>query len=316
MSSLDAILSQRDSLSMGVDSWEMYCQTPNWQRERMMAVNHFHDPGGQFEIAEVLLSEAIDDGDPGGMKLLSLLLNSGAKHPLELDMGLGKYHRPNRPGSIVFVSDQLPSEIQGVGPFHSIAWYIRPDVLQQRASRILGREAPAMDVLHSKSFRDDAIEVLLKRLLHQFESQPAAGARMTADDLVDDLIRRLLALTENQAPAPLGPRDRLRPASIQRTLEYLHANFSQDVSRDDLAQAAGVDPCHFTRLFRQTMGQTPSRYLSQVRIEHAKHLLRYGSSELTLNEISARCGFYNQSHMGREFRRQVGTTPNLYRVYS
>ncbi|PQO44146.1 helix-turn-helix domain-containing protein [Blastopirellula marina] len=316
MNSFDAIYAQRQSLSMGIDTWDMYCQTPNWQRERMMAVNHFHDAGGEFEIAEVLLSEAIDDGSSGGMMLLSLLLNSGAKHPLELDMGYGKYCRPNVPGSMVLTTDRTPSEVKGVGPFHSIAFYIRSETLQKRANRILEDEAPEMEVLFTKSFRDDAIEVIIKRLLEQYQGEPKAGRRMTADDLVDDLIRRLLTISENQLPKSVGTKARLRPASISRTLDYMQANLARDISRDDLAEVAGINPCHFTRLFRQTMGQTPSNYLTRLRVDQAKRLLRHGDSVRTLDEIAAQCGFYNQSHLGREFRRLVGTTPNLFRAYA
>lgn len=314
MSSTNHIFAAGQHLSMSVDSWQMYRDTPNWMRERMMAVNHFTDQSGDFEIAEVLLSEAIDDGETSDEHLLSLLVNSAAKHPLELDMGAGKYRRPNQPGNLVFTSSETASEIKGKGPFHSITFYISREKLLHRASRLLGHDSISLDVLHTNYFRDEAIEILMKRLLHQYQTTPIAGQRMTADDLVDDIVRRLLVLSEHMLPRTSN-KESLRPASIERVVEYIHAHFGDDVSRDDLAKVAGVDPCHFTRLFRQTMGQTPKRYLLEVRIDGAKQLLKH-RDELTLSEIAAQCGFYNQSHFGREFRRQVGITPNLFRTYS
>lgn len=314
MSALNQILSKRPNLSMSVDSWEMYRTTPNWIRERMLAVNHFQDDAVGFEIAEVLLSEAIDDGDPSDHHLLSLLVNSAATRPLELDMGFGRYLRPNEPGNMIFTSAGYATEIKGKGPFHSITFYIQKGALNRRASRLIGDEFHSFDLLHSNFFRDDALEVLLKRLMHQYQSAPAAGQRMTADDVVDDLVRRLLVLSKHKLPTT-SVKDRLRPASIERVLDYIHTHFGQDISRDDLAGVAGIDPCHFTRVFRQTMGETPKRYLLKVRIDHAKHLLRHGNRDLTIQAIAQQCGFYSPSHLGREFRRQVGTTPNLYRMY-
>ncbi|GAA4434055.1 hypothetical protein GCM10023155_30840 [Bremerella cremea] len=315
MSALNQILSKRPKLSMSVDSWEMYRTTPNWMRERMLAVNHFQDDVVGFEIAEVLLSEAIDDGDAADQHLLSLLVNSAATSPLELDMGFGRYLRPNEPGNMILTSAGVSTEIKGKGPFHSITFYIDKDALNSRASRLLGEEFKSLDVLHSNFFRDDALEVLMKRLLHQYQASPAAGQRMTAGDVVDDIVRRLLVISKHKLPN-VRKRDRLRPDSIQRALDFMHAHFADDLSRDQIAGVAGVDPCHFTRLFRQTMGETPKRYLLKIRIDHAKQLLRYGSMDLSMTEIAQQCGFYSPSHLGREFRRQVGTTPNLYRTYS
>ena len=315
MKPLDQMLAKRRTLSMSIDSWEMYKATPNWLRERMLAVNHFADEDKQFEIAEVLLSEAIDDGGQTDEHLLSLLIDSGANNPLELDMGLGRYHRPNQPGNLIFTTANSPSSIKGKGPFHSITFYIPPEVFDARARELLDGKPRSTDILHTKHFRDEAIEVLMKRLLQQFPGRPLAGQKMTSSDLVDDLIRRLLVVSGHQFREE-KPREKLPSLAIQRALDYMHANLTADLSRDDLAQVAGVNPSHFTRLFRQTFGETPKRYLLKIRIDHAKNLLKNASRDLTLDQIATQCGFYNQSHFGLEFRRQVGTTPQMYRSYS
>ncbi len=315
MNPLDQILAKRRSLSMTIDTWEMYKATPNWMRERMLAVNHFSDEDKQFEVAEVLLSEAIDDGGNTDEHLLSLLINTSATNPLELDMGLGRYQRPNQPGNIVFTTARSPSEIKGKGPFHSITFYITPEMLEQRLETITGGGTYSMDILHTKAFRDDAIEILLKRLLQSFQTTPLAGHKMSSHDLVDDILKRLLVASGNEF-SDIGSKDRLAPQTIQKAIEYLHAHFTEDIGRDDLAAIAGVNPSHFTRLFRQTIGETPKRYLLKIRIEHVKKLLKDHRCHLTLDEIAVQSGFYNQSHMGLEFRKQVGTTPNLYRAYS
>ncbi len=314
MNPLDEILAKRRALRMGVETWEMYKATPNWMRERILAVNHFSSDDNLFEIAEVLLSEAVDDGGMTSEHLLSLLVNSNANRPLELDMGLGKYTRPNEPGSLIFTNAGVPSEIKGKGPFHSITFYIRPELLQSRIEALLEGEGHSIDVLHTTAFRDEGIEILLKRLLLHFQNSSFAGEKMTTQDLVDGIVRRLLAVS-GKSVSEHGVREKLAPGSIQRALDYLHAHFREEVSRDDLALAAGVNPSHFTRLFGQTLGMTPRRYLLKIRIDHARELFKSGDADLTLDEVACQCGFYDQSHFGMEFRKQVGITPNLYRAY-
>lgn len=314
MNSLDRILARRRALSMDIETWDMYRTTPNWVRERMLGVNHFRHDAGQFQIAEVILSEAIGEGAVRN-HLLSLLVESGAERPLEMDMGFGKYRRPNQPGNLVFTSMNPGSRMAGKGPFHSITFYITPERLHERSRRLLDGGEPSFHVLHSKHFRDEAVEVLMKRLVHQFQREPIAGQQMTSDDLVDDIIRRLLVLSDSRLPES-SVDDRLTPESVARAIDYMQAHFADDINRDDLARVAGVNAAHFTRLFRQTLGIPPKQYLLKIRIDHVKQLLRYGSQELSLSEIALRCGFFSQSHMGREFRRQVGTTPHLYRVYA
>jgi AraC family transcriptional regulator len=59
------------------------------------------------------------------------------------------------------------------------------------------------------------------------------------------------------------------------------------------------------------MGMTPHQYVIQQRIERARILLRDPS--LSISEISLACGFTNQSHFTRLFRKHTGVTPKTYR---
>ena len=59
---------------------------------------------------------------------------------------------------------------------------------------------------------------------------------------------------------------------------------------------------------------TFSQYLSDARIRHAVRLLK--STELSVSEISAKCGFTNPNYMGDVFRSAVGVSPTVYRKLS
>ncbi len=65
------------------------------------------------------------------------------------------------------------------------------------------------------------------------------------------------------------------------------------------------------REFAKNFGITPVRYLREVRIGVARHLLE--SSDMGLIQIASQCGFYDQSHLTRHFKSSTGLTPMKYR---
>jgi AraC-like DNA-binding protein len=65
------------------------------------------------------------------------------------------------------------------------------------------------------------------------------------------------------------------------------------------------------RRFREAFYLSPQQYLRRLRVRMACHPLVY--SEQSIAEIAAAHGFCDQSHFGREFRRETGMTPREYR---
>ncbi|WP_083894110.1 AraC family transcriptional regulator [Rivularia sp. PCC 7116] len=80
----------------------------------------------------------------------------------------------------------------------------------------------------------------------------------------------------------------------------------------DLANLAGISQFHFSRLFKNSMGISPHKYVIKQRVERAKSLLK--NPELSVTEISLLCGFNSHSHLGKYFRQLTGFTPRQYRA--
>lgn len=111
--------------------------------------------------------------------------------------------------------------------------------------------------------------------------------------------------------SPERAQRRLPGLTLGRVLDYLNANLTEPVSLGDLARVAHVSRFHFARLFKQTVGETPHRYIIRRRVERAKELLVEG--RLSLSEVASSVGFADQSHLNRQFKRLVGITPKEYR---
>ncbi|KOO13874.1 AraC family transcriptional regulator [Vibrio xuii] len=82
-----------------------------------------------------------------------------------------------------------------------------------------------------------------------------------------------------------------------------------DVSLDDLSKLAGLSPYYLTRSFQQAFGLPPHAYQIQTRLRVAKQLLRKG---LTISDVAQECGFHDQSHFHRHFKRAMGVTPKQF----
>lgn len=98
---------------------------------------------------------------------------------------------------------------------------------------------------------------------------------------------------------------------LNRAVQYMRDNLSEPLRRDDVARLAGVSPGHFNKLLTERMGHSFSDLLMQMRISRVKELLLQNRSSLT--EIALDCGFCDQSHLNKVFRKETGLTPGDYR---
>jgi transcriptional regulator GlxA family with amidase domain len=103
----------------------------------------------------------------------------------------------------------------------------------------------------------------------------------------------------------------LPPRAKGRILEYIVTHLNENITNDALAEVAGLSVCHFARMFKQTVGVSPHRYVLQCRIEWARELL--AGTDMPLSEIAIVTGFSDQSHYTRWFREIIGVTPGSYR---
>ena len=110
-----------------------------------------------------------------------------------------------------------------------------------------------------------------------------------------------------------GQRAWAVPPGIHRAVQNLETDFARDLSLAELAAQAQLSRCHFAQAFRQLTGHAPHQYLLRVRLSHARKLLTQENQDLSLSDIAATCGFSDQAHLGRHFRRAFGTAPAAFR---
>ncbi|MBV6627060.1 MAG: helix-turn-helix transcriptional regulator [Rivularia sp. (in: Bacteria)] len=138
-----------------------------------------------------------------------------------------------------------------------------------------------------------------------------ASSRLYAETLINALILHLL---ENYSTTRTNLIEsisgKLPEYKLQQIIDYIHAYLDTDLSLNKLAASVQMSPYYFSRLFKETTGFTPHKYVIRCRIERAKELLKQG--KLSIAEIAKSVGFVDQSHLNRHFKRTLGITPKTF----
>jgi AraC family transcriptional regulator len=96
------------------------------------------------------------------------------------------------------------------------------------------------------------------------------------------------------------------------SVDYLEANYSREITLDELAQVACLSKFHYLRSFRACFRQTPHQYLTAIRLEKAKALLKY--SHLQVTDIALAIGLQHVGSLSRLFSQKVSASAGQYRL--
>ena len=140
------------------------------------------------------------------------------------------------------------------------------------------------------------------------ELQAADGPAEALPELARALIRCVRELVRRPPGRAAGRAQGL----LESVCVFLQNQYQHDITRNSVAQQFAVTPNHLSRLFQTHGHMTFSSYLTHVRVDRAKFLLR--SYDLKLDEIAARCGYRDAPYFCRVFKRQTKATPAQYRT--
>ncbi len=100
--------------------------------------------------------------------------------------------------------------------------------------------------------------------------------------------------------------------ALRRVLGFLNEHYRENLTRTDIAKAAGYNESYISHLFSQTMGVTLPEYIHAMRIDDACHLLK--ETDLTVAQIASELGFASIRNFNRVFLSRTGVTPRQYRI--
>jgi AraC-like DNA-binding protein len=223
----------------------------------------------------------------------------------ELGSGRLRYRGARWTATDASVLAVSPDEVHEAEPFAHGGWTYRtmyPTV--ELMALALGDSARAASVLFPEPIFDDPS--LSAGLLRIHKTLVAGRADVETEERLLALLRRLVHRHAMKRPTSTV-RAETRAVSLAR--RYLDESFAQPVRLADLAAHCGSSPFHLVRSFRDAVGMPPHAYLTQVRAMRARELLMRGE---TPSGAAYLCGFCDQSHLTRTFKRYYGVTPGAY----
>jgi len=154
-------------------------------------------------------------------------------------------------------------------------------------------------------------------LLHEITAALTSAPRIkdpAANLFIETLVNAACArILRNYAEVryPLSGPPRLTDDQLRAAIDYIHDHIGESLELRSISQAAGLSEFHFARLFKAATGATPFQFVTRIRIERAKELLR--KTRLPIFEIAERFGYLKPSHFSARFRAVSGCGPDAYR---
>jgi AraC family transcriptional regulator len=243
------------------------------------------------------------------------------------EMGIPEHEHPEVQISMTFVAQSPLGKTKATSDF-PIHFSLHPSGMPH------GRKsdgAESLATVFSRTYVEQAADGLLRRSSSEIVSAPCAVdpvilsmGRVLRGELLQGQIRdpflveavgvvltgHLVRRWSSQ-PSLRPLKGQLSPGQIRNTLDAIESNMSSGIRVRDLASQIGVGTHQFSRLFRQTMGCSPYRFVMLRRVERGRFLLE--KTALPLAEISLDLGFVSQSHFTSVFHREMRTTPQAYR---
>jgi len=163
--------------------------------------------------------------------------------------------------------------------------------------KIEGLDLGAIDYV-TKPFSTDE---LILRIRNQMELKKLRNSLLRNYEIISAKLRavNLRTVTDDNA------------SKIETICGFIREHYMEDLIRDDLAAAVGLNPDTFSRLFNLHIGKSLFDYVNELRIEEA--MRRLGESDESITRVSISTGFDNIRTFNRVFKKITGLTPGEYR---
>jgi transcriptional regulator GlxA family with amidase domain len=137
------------------------------------------------------------------------------------------------------------------------------------------------------------------------------GGRESIDTILARLLDDTTPARRSRDTALAPARGGLAPWQVLRVKGHVEAHLDSTLRARDLAAMVRLSTGHFCRAFKRSLGVAPIAYIAGRRVASAQKLML--ASDEPLSQIALACGFYDQAHLTRLFRRHAGTTPHNWR---
>ena len=164
------------------------------------------------------------------------------------------------------------------------------------------REGDEANVIHTRKLAGTVTDLFREAMLELKNKLPFHP--LILSNLGSLIILHLLRLSAPQQTKFISKDCRF-------VVDYIDRHFREEINLDTLAEKIYLSKHYLSHLFKEEMGVSPIKYLTQKRLEESKRLLR--ESDLPITKIAATVGYADPIYFSQFFKKQMGCSPNEYR---
>ncbi|AWY01537.1 AraC family transcriptional regulator [Marinomonas primoryensis] len=175
--------------------------------------------------------------------------------------------------------------------------------LSALAEQFKTRGLPIDPIINRPVIYDEDLFTVLLNLHLALEHASFALTKESLFTLALEMLFTSYGSAKLEAPNPIDMK------SSYEARDFINDNFDSNPSLADLERLSNCSRFQLIKHFNLLFGVTPHQYLLLVKVQKAKLFLAQGMSCV---DVSLACGFYDQSHFNRNFKRAFGVSPSNY----
>lgn len=217
----------------------------------------------------------------------------------------------SQPGDVLILPHGIETAWEWTSENSILHLVFEPCFLGRVAAEVNDTDPVRFELVEAVAANDELVRQIGLALLAELQSGGLAG-RLFVESLAQTLAIHLLRKHAVMPREVRDPAARLSNLSLRRVADYINAHLAEELDLASIAAVTAYSPYHLARLFKRATGQTLHQYVIARRVAVAKDLLAMG--QLTVAEVAACVGFYDQSHLSRHFKQTYGVLPRDVRA--
>ena len=209
---------------------------------------------------------------------------------------------PFEPGTAILMGpfDFHYNKIDGEETFDVYSIKFSHSVFDSKLYEIIDLESfPLVCKLSKEDF--SLSEHLCEALISERNCENLSGHEIFVQNIIEQLVILIIRNSDK------SPSENVKNANIRKALLYIHDNFKNNISADDVAKVCHYAPNYFSTCFKKETGISFQHYLLDLRLEFSHNLIKYGKRNCT--EACFESGFNSIEYFSSAFKKKYGYSP-------
>lgn len=207
------------------------------------------------------------------------------------------------PGDCVFIDCHKPYYHESSHNLWRLRW-VHLNGISMPGIEEKYRERGGLPVMHPSELNE--FDLIWERLFETAQSR-----KHVRDMELNAELASLMTLLLSESWHPENRKLATKRGNLEAVRTYLDEHYPEKITLDELSAKFYINKYYLTRIFKDAFGQSITQYLQEVRITHAKQLLRF--TKKPIETIGLECGFKTAEYFARVFKTTEGISGRKYR---